>query len=155
MPQLTEKQTLFAKYMYTPGSESFGNGRKSAKRAGYKGNSLALRQRAHECVTNRNVLSLKKQIQAESAKKARITRDYLIKQANDILANSTNERNKLSALSLLGDFIGAKREHAPNAETEAAKLERLTAEQILRERHFEDARERELAAEVKSLRIVG
>ena len=81
-----------------------------------------------------------------------ITREYCIDQAQAILVNSDNERNKLSALSLLGDFIGAKRDNAPNAEKEAAKLALMTVQ----ERKFRLAWEIEqtkLLSEAKTIPI--
>lgn len=55
----SERMWLFALYMYTMGSESFGNGRESAKRARYKGTNNALDQRQHELVSNSKVRAVK------------------------------------------------------------------------------------------------
>ncbi|MHC4121954.1 MAG: terminase small subunit [Planctomycetota bacterium] len=65
---------------------------------------------------------------AEIEKKFNIDRDYCIQKTREILENSENERNKLTAVSLLGDFIGAKRENAPNSEREAAKRRKMDDE---------------------------
>jgi len=139
MPRLTEKQSLFSKYMFTPGSESFGNGVKSARRAGYKGDINQLGQRAHELVNNSKIKAEKQQIQAENEEKIEIDRDYCIEKTKAILESSKAERTKLIALSLLGDFVGAKRDNAPNGEKEQARIDRMSAE----ERAFRAAWQRE------------
>jgi len=63
---MTLKQALFAEYYYTKGSESFGNGVDSARRAGYRGDTNQLAQRAHELVNNSKVKALKETLQAET-----------------------------------------------------------------------------------------
>ena len=127
--KLTEKQSLFSTAMFTIGSLEFGNGIASARKAGYSGTNNTLGQRAHELVNNSKVIAEKERIQADIKDKTAVDRDYLIEQTKDILISSNDNRLKIKALSLLGDFIGAKRETAPNNEREAAKLKLMSSEQ--------------------------
>ncbi len=64
--ELTAKQQLFYKNYYIQGSETFLNGPESARRAGYKGNSNTLRQRAHELVTHSNAKAEKERLQTKT-----------------------------------------------------------------------------------------
>ncbi len=114
--KLSEKQELFSVAMFTIGSLSFGNGVESARTAGYSGSANVLTQRGHELVRNSKVIERKAEIQANTATSVRVDRDYLIRKTQEIVDSADNERNKISAISLLGDFIGAKRETAPNQE---------------------------------------
>ena len=77
--ELTEKQELFCLYMYTIGSESFGNGVKSVKRAGYKGSDLVLRGVACENTTKPNIKTRKQEIQAKTVGKIEHNTDIAIK----------------------------------------------------------------------------
>jgi len=128
MQKLTEKQALFSKLMFTIGTQTFSNGVKSARKAGYKGSYGTLNQVARENLQKPLIIAEKQRIQAKTAKKVEKNRDYCIARAVDILEHSDNERNRLTALSLLADFIGAKRDNAPNAEREQAKLARMDDE---------------------------
>jgi len=101
----TEKQRMFTECYYTPGSESFGNGRESARRAGYKGNGNTLDQRATELVRNSKVIIEKNRIQAITAKK----NDLTIKQVLSDLdwgINIAREKQDLSALARLSELRG-------------------------------------------------
>ena len=127
---LTGKQSLFSKYIFTIGSESFGNGVESARRAGYKGNDNTLAQTAHKLVINGKIIAEKQRIQAELVKKMDITVNECIDSlALDIRGKDTNKRDKYKAMDLLGEFKGWKRDKAPNEEAEAARAKRMTAEQ--------------------------
>ena len=64
---LTVKQAAFAQAMYTPGSETFGNGAESARKAQYEGNNNTLRQTAHKLVTNGNIIRAKAGIEAKTS----------------------------------------------------------------------------------------
>ena len=66
---------------------------------------------------------------ADIEQKQTVSREYCVNKLQNIVENSDNERNQLTALSLLGDFNGFKRENAPNAEKERAILERMTDEE--------------------------
>lgn len=151
--KLTEKQSAFSRYMFTPGSESFGNGTESARKAGHKGTDNYLARVASENVRKCNIIAEKERIQRKSERKLNINRDYCIKKAYDILENGKAERNRLTALSLLGDFIGAKRESAPNAEREAARKARMDAEKRRVAEKVAKLRTEEESGEPKTIKI--
>ena len=67
--KLTEYATLFCKYYFTPGSDTFGNGQESARAAGYKGNDNTLRATAARLLTKDNIIAMKDVYQAELAEK--------------------------------------------------------------------------------------
>lgn len=76
---LTVKQQAFTIAMYTPGSESYGNGTESARAAQYKGNTNTLKVMAHKLITNGNIIRAKQAIQAETSEKMEHNRDIAIK----------------------------------------------------------------------------
>ena len=78
MRRISEKQSLYSKYMFTSGSESFGNGVKSARKAGYKGNDNILRAIASQNLTKLNIRAEKQRIQAETNKSFKHNRDIAI-----------------------------------------------------------------------------
>ena len=125
---LTGKQQAFAKYMYTLGSESFGNGVESAKKANYKGSYGTLNQIARDNLQKPILIAEKQRIQAETEQIMDINRETCVKKLQAI-ANTGTVRNQLTAISLIGDFCGFKRENAPNAERERAKLARMSDEE--------------------------
>jgi len=129
---MTERMSLFTKYMYTPGSESFGNGVQSARRAGYKGNENTLTQTAYKLVRNVKVIKAKAKIQAENEEKLDISREILNQKMRDIVFSpDASNADKTRAASLIGDFNGYKRETAPNAEREQSKRKRTAYEDEL------------------------
>ncbi|KKL80653.1 hypothetical protein LCGC14_2002600 [marine sediment metagenome] len=71
-------------------------------------------------------------LEAKSVEKQEVTRQYCIDKLQAIAENGETERNKLTALSLLGDFTGAKRDKAPNQEKVAEMREHMDAEEIAR-----------------------
>ena len=125
--RLTEKQSLFSKYMFTIGSDTFGNGTESARKAGYEGEENVLAATASRLLRNVKIISEKQRIQAETVEKLDLSREYCTQKLQDIVENGASERNRLTAISLLGDLCGFKRENAPNREAERAKLERMGA----------------------------
>ena len=78
MRQLTEKQSLFCKYMFTVGSDTFSNGTASARKAGYKGNDNQLAVTANYTIRSANIIKRKAEIQAETAAKLDHNRDIAI-----------------------------------------------------------------------------
>jgi len=93
--------------MYTVGSDSFGNGTESARRAGYKGNDNTLSQTAIKLVRNGRIIAEKQRIQAETSKNIDLDRDAIIKRFVSI-ANSAQANNgdKLRANENLAKIIG-------------------------------------------------
>lgn len=129
--QLTEMRSLFAKFMFTPGSETFGNGAQSAKKAGYSGNSNTLRQRAHELVTNSNIIAVKHKIQAETMEELNITKQgQLDKLAvfHDIALKQKNVAAGRSVIHEENELCGLLQDKAPNTEREQAKLALMDSE---------------------------
>lgn len=141
MRRISEKQSLYSKYMFTPGSETFGNGVKSARKAGYKGEDNILRAIASQNLTKLNIQAEKQRIQAETKEKLDITVDECIESlAFDVRDKDTNKRDKYKAMDLLGNFCGWNRDNAPNSEKEAAIASRMSAEE--REQAITEARAR-------------
>lgn len=138
---MTEKMTFFAKYYYSPGSDSFGNGTESARRAGYKGNDNVLACIAKENIRKPQIMDEKQRKQAETEEKLDITVDECIESlAFDVRDKGTNKRDKYKAMDLLGNFCGWNRDNAPNSEKEAAIASRMSVEE--REQAIAEARVR-------------
>ena len=68
MRPLTQKQELFSIAMFTIGSEFFGNGTASARKAGYKGSEDVLATVAKENIRKPQIIARKHVIQAKVAK---------------------------------------------------------------------------------------
>ncbi|MCK5016028.1 MAG: hypothetical protein KAS32_03060 [Candidatus Peribacteraceae bacterium] len=108
----SEKMFNFALCMFTIGSETYGNGLRSAEKAQYKGDSNQLGQRAHELVNNRKVIKLKTAITGKVVKKyelkAHAVIDRLCKLSglspsmDDDKLPPTSEQGQLRSLELLG-----------------------------------------------------
>lgn len=110
---LTHKQWLFALGMYTPGSESEGNGTESARQAGYKGSDYTLGRAAHDNTRNHKVMEAKKLIQGEvyvlTAEKV-LNRLMLLSGleeavAGDVAKPSTTDAGQIRSLDLLGKHL--------------------------------------------------
>ena len=127
--QLTVKQQAYCNYMFIAGSETYGNGTQSSRKAGYKGSNSVLNNTSLDNLLKPAIITEKRRIEAKTAEKLNVDRDYLIKQTKDILEHSTSDRNKLTALSLMGDFVGAKKDNAPNAERDQAKRAAMSEEE--------------------------
>jgi hypothetical protein len=66
------------------------------------------------------------EMQVKQELKSEVSRDDCIKKLLDYIDNSDcSVRDKISALSLIADLCGFKRETAPNAEKEAIKASRM------------------------------
>lgn len=66
---LTEKQRAFTAAYYTPGSDTFGNGTESARKAQYKGNSATLQVVGAENICKPMIIAEKNRIQAQTKAK--------------------------------------------------------------------------------------
>lgn len=66
---LTVKQETFCKWMFTPGSDTYGNGTESARKAGHKGTDNYLARVASENVRKCKIVAEKARIQAETSEK--------------------------------------------------------------------------------------
>ena len=124
--KLTLKQGAFCKHMFTPGSDTFGNGEQSAKKARYKGNSNTLRQMAHKLVTNGNIIAEKHRIQAISEQEWKISIENqqaehrrLAKLAEDKGDLTTATRN----IELIGKTIGAYQDVHKDATVQQVELD--------------------------------
>lgn len=125
MRPLTQKQQLFYKYYYTHGSESFGNGPKSAKRAGYKGNDNTLRQRAHELVTNSNASKEKARIQAETGADVGYTVKNYQDELESVRARAQSLRQpsaEVSAIVAKGRSMGYDKDNDAGSKDQAKPL---------------------------------
>ena len=79
--------------MFTPGSDTIGNGVESARRAGYKGNENTLTQTAFKLVRNGKIIDEKQRIQSNIAKELKHNREIAIKLLTDNLARLTVKAN--------------------------------------------------------------
>jgi len=152
MPRLSDKQQAFVNSYCTNGYNAT-----KAYRLAYPDNKTP-EFSASRLLSNVKIKAAINAFKAETAKALKITRESQIKRLDTLYAMAIKQGNVTAAKGCIveqNEMLGLRQEKAENREDVARKLERLTAEQILRERHFEDARERELAAEVKPLRIVG
>ena len=140
MRRISEKQALFAKYYYTPGLDTFGNGGKAYMLAYPKCKSdKAAKVEACRLLTNPKIIAMKEQIQAKNNKKLDNSRESCLKVAVDIMETGTDS-NKLRAAVLIGQFCGFIQDNAPNSEKEAAIAARMSAEE--REQAATEARAR-------------
>jgi len=116
--QLTEKQKLFCKYMFTVGGETFGNGLESARKAGYRGNNNTLKQIAHKMVTNGNCLREKEQIQAETAEKIEYNRDIALKMLTEAYDMAKFQHNPAALTGVIREMNAITGLHSQTIKTE-------------------------------------
>jgi len=137
--KLTAKEQATIEYYTDPTSETRNNWSKSYKRAGYslfkgwKRNAARVAAKSHIKVAIR-------EIRAKITTEMDVTREYCIDKLVQIIENSKNERNVISALNAIGDFTGFKREKGLNPEKEAIKAQKMTDE------------EKEMAVELAKMR---
>ncbi len=105
--RLTEKQELFSKCMFTPGSDSFGNGTESARRAKYGGDNPSdsyLAKIASQTVRKGNVIARKAEIQADIQAKF----EYGLTKATELLKRqyekADRKDNVTEALAAIREF---------------------------------------------------
>lgn len=128
--KLTAKQQAFVEAYCAAGQNTYNNATQSAIKAGYSvKTAYSSGQRLLKHVEASKAIA---QLRAEIAEKIEVTRDYCVKKLKVVIEATTNERNRLTAISLLGDFAGFKREVAPNLEREVARkaIEAAEAEKL-------------------------
>lgn len=109
--KLTEKQALFCQCMFTIGSETFGNGVQSAKKAGYKGNDKTLEVVGSENLSKPIIKAEKARIQAKTVKKMEVTEKDVIgklleyARLTPVKGLIVNNRDSLRALELIGKHL--------------------------------------------------
>ena len=81
-----------------------------------------------------------------------VTREYCIEKLVQIVENSKSDRNVISAVNAIGDFTGFKREKSLNPEREAAKAQKMSAEE--KELASELARKRTEAIAKPAIKLV-
>ena len=90
--------------MFDPGSDTYGNGTRTADIAGYKGNDNQLAQRAHELVRNRKVIAVKealqKQLRTENIANRRARQQFWTEVM--MSTDGVNMSDRLRASELLG-----------------------------------------------------
>ena len=108
--QLTEKQQAFCRYMFTEGSETFGNGTESARKAGYKGKDNMLATIAKENIRKQQIIEQKEAIQAKTVEKLDHDRDKAIELLHLAVDMAKDQKNpnaltsavrELNAISML------------------------------------------------------
>ena len=133
--QATVKQEAFAAAMYTIGSQTYGNGTASARKAGYGNenstdNYLAIVAKGN--IRKSQIIALKDKIQAETVKKLDLSREKqhekLEKAINMALTNN-NPAAAISGIREENDMLGYHRENAPNQERIEALQGRISDEE--------------------------
>ena len=140
---LTALQSAFIPLFCDPGSETYNNGKQSAISAGFSRKTA--HHSMHQILGNIGVKTAIRQYKAKIAEILVVDRDYLINKTQKIVEFSKNERNILTALSLLGDFTGGKRAVAPNPEALAGVRDRMEKEEVKYRQEFTITRCREEA----------
>ena len=109
---ITPKQQLFAQWYYTPNTDTFGNGVKSAKKAGYNGSYGALNQIATQNIQKDIIIAEKNKIQAKTAEKIDISIDKLVEKLKSIAFDDidANKGDIIRCLELLGKYKGMFKE---------------------------------------------
>ena len=103
---LTEKQSLFAKYYYTPGGELFGNATQSYRKAYPKCKSdNAAGVQATRLLSNTKIIAEKGKLQAETRQKMSKTAQDVINELEKLAFETTNDKaSKIRSLELLGKY---------------------------------------------------
>lgn len=124
----SEKMFNFALYMFSPNSETYDNGTKSAGKAGYKGKDNYLARVASENVRKCKIIAVKDALQAKAREKVEMSRDMLIDNMRSIVLEGDKDSDKIKAGSLIADMCGWKREAGPNPEKEALRAKKTETE---------------------------
>jgi len=128
---LTGKQELFSKYIFMLGSETFGNGVKSAQKAGYKGSYAVLNQIAIDNLHKPIIIREKQRIQTETEEKLDLSREKQHKKlelAFTLAVKTESPSAMVSAIREQNEMLGYHRDKSPNTERESAKLKRMSEE---------------------------
>ncbi len=142
MPSVKDKSTVEA-----IAREYCSNGRNEEKgllAVGYSKN-YARAGAGNKVYSNVLVKAAIARIDAKTEKKQAVDRQYCIDKLQHIVENSPTERNRLTALSLIGDFTGAKRDKAPNTEKIAEMVALMSEEEIQTRRIVAKMRTNELS----------
>ena len=126
--EITEKQRAWTIAMYTVGGDTFGNGIESARTAKYSGNNNTLKQRAYELVTNSNVIKLKEQIQAKTAKKIEYNEDKGISLLHEALAMAKSQSNVAGYVSAIRELNSMCGYNHTNLHNDTQQPSELTAD---------------------------
>ena len=124
MPLSDKRQAFVNEY------EINGHNATQAYKTAYPGCKSGHKQAGQRLLTFVDVKQAMGRLRAKTAKKQAVDRQYCIDKLQHIVENSTTERNQLTALSLLGDFTGAKRDKAPNTEKIAEMVALMSDEEI-------------------------
>ena len=110
--KLTEKQAAYAKYMFTPGSSTFGNGTASARKAGYKGNDYTLNTTSRDNLRKPLIVAEKERIQADIREDIEFNYDKSIKELNQLAfyAEALAKRGNIQAINAVAGLIRIKNE---------------------------------------------
>lgn len=132
--RLTEKETAFCQWLFTPGSETFGNGTRSARKAQYRGNDNVLATIAKENIRKPHIIAEKKRIQQETAKETGITRKRQMDRLDVLYDMAIDQKNPTSAKGIIAEqneMLGYHRDKAPNQERLDETRRRMSAEDVL------------------------
>lgn len=130
----SSRMSMWCEYMYTPGSDTYGNGKESAHKAGYKGNSNTLAQTAHKLVRNAKCIARKAAIWAETAEKLGLSREGQHEKLQMALAMAiatANASAMTGAIREQNEMLGYHRDKAPNTEKMAELRDRMETEELI------------------------
>ena len=158
MRDLTEKQRLFAECYYTPGSETFGNGVKSAQKAGYKGSYWTLNQIAIDNIQKPTIKAQKDRLQAEN--KAIIKHDRenalrLLQQAIDISVSTNNPSGLVAAVREMDVVCGLQHAPAVNKELQEAQKRRSKSNEAMLNDFLQEWSKAKGSPDIKLVKGVG
>lgn len=145
---LTVKQAAFSKWLYTPGSETFGNQIESARKAEYKGNYGTLQSMGAANVLKPVVIAERARIEAETQEELDLSRErqhVKLQKAYDIAETAKNSAAMTTAVREQNEMLGYHRDKAPNPEAIAGILQRMDSEELLYRQEFTIKRTRQVS----------
>ena len=143
----TEKQQLWARYYYTPGSTSIGNGTESARRAGYAGNANCLHSVAVYNLRNSTVRNLKKQLQGVTTRKLEHNRETALSILDEALVIARAKNNEVSIVQACRELNAISNLHSSTLHTDEKETKELDARAEAEARRLADIRLREIGAD--------
>jgi hypothetical protein len=124
---LTAKEIAVVEYYCDPVSDTRNNWCKSYLLAGYA-NCKGYKTNALRVLAKDYIKTAIKTAREKVGEKIAVTREFCVNKLFDIANTSQDNREIISAITVIGDFAGYKRELAPNKEREQARHDLLSEE---------------------------
>ena len=125
--ELTAKENAAVEYYCSPTSDTRNNWCRSYLSAGYS-HCKGWKTNALRILAKGYIKTAIKAMRNNIGEKIAVSREYCIDKLYNIVEQSNNERNVISAITVIGDFAGYKRESAPNQEREQARRDIIAKE---------------------------